>query len=102
MKCEYIKGVSTIAIVSPEKCTGCGNCVQVCPHDVFAVREGKALIVNKDACMECGACKKNCPAGVLDVRSGVGCAAALIYGMIKGTEPQCGCSGNSGKGGSCC
>ena len=58
-------------------------------------------------CIECGACMMNCPFGALRVRSGVGCAAALINGLIRGGEPECGC-GNSGRPGggssdnSCC
>ena len=99
MKLEYIKGVATLSLSDGSKCTGCGRCVNVCPHNVFRVENGKAVIQNKDACMECGACKKNCPAGILEVKEGVGCAAALIYGMLNKTAPQCGCSG-SDKG--CC
>ena len=99
MKLEYIKGVATLTMRDASKCTGCGQCMDVCPHNVFRVENGKAVIRNKDACMECGACKKNCPAGILDVKEGVGCAAALIYGMLNKTAPQCGCSGD-GKG--CC
>jgi NAD-dependent dihydropyrimidine dehydrogenase PreA subunit len=100
MKLEYLKNVTTIAIHNPAQCTGCGMCVNVCPHNVFVVENGKAAVVNKDACMECGACRKNCPAGIIEVSAGVGCAAALIYGMIHRTAPQCGCSG--GEKGGCC
>ena len=91
MKLKYLKNVTTLTLADAG-CTGCGNCVNVCPHNVFRIESGKALIADKDACMECGACKKNCPAGIIDVREGVGCAAALLYGMIMNTEPQCGCS----------
>ncbi|MCK5737482.1 MAG: hypothetical protein KAH21_13440 [Spirochaetaceae bacterium] len=51
--------------------------------------------------MECGACKRNCPVGALAVREGVGCASAIIIGSLKGTEPQCGCSGENDSR-SCC
>lgn len=99
MKLKHLKNVATLEITDSSKCSGCGTCVDVCPHNVFRIESGKAMIADKDACMECGACKRNCPAGIIDVREGVGCAAALIYGMINKTAPQCGCSG---KGGSCC
>ena len=86
---KYLKNVVTLKL-DTEKCTGCGMCLSVCPHNVFEINDKKAAIVNRDACMECGACKKNCPFGAIDVRAGVGCAAAIILGAIKGTEPTCG------------
>jgi hypothetical protein len=44
--------------------------------------------------MECGACKRNCPQGaiLLDVGDGCGCAAGIIQGAFKNTQPTCGCS----------
>ena len=64
------------------------------------MQEEKAAIVDRDACMECGACALNCAAKAISVDAGVGCAAAVIQGMIKGTEPTCGCSDEPGK--PCC
>ena len=102
MKMEYLKDVVTLKRARPEQCIGCGMCVNVCPHNVFKIENRKAVMINRDSCMECGACKKNCPAGVIEVREGVGCAAALIYGMIRKTDPQCGCCGSDeGKKGCC-
>jgi len=51
----------------------------------------KAAISDKDRCMECGACVRNCVFGAITVNAGVGCAAAIINGMITGGEPSCGC-----------
>jgi ferredoxin len=76
-----------------ETCVGCSLCVQVCPHAVFHVADGKAGIVNRDACMECGACALNCPVDAIAVESGVGCALAMIVGALRGTEPTCDCRG---------
>jgi NAD-dependent dihydropyrimidine dehydrogenase PreA subunit len=102
MHLEHLKGVSTLKFSAQEKCTGCGMCVEVCPHNVFKIENEKAVIANKDWCMECGACSKNCPVSIIEVDSGVGCAAALIYGMINRTEPQCGCSCEDKKETKCC
>ena len=90
MKHKYLKNVVTLEL-DIEKCKGCGMCVTVCPHRVFAMHEGKAAITDRNACMECGACARNCPAEAIEVASGVGCAYAIIVGAIKGTEPTCGC-----------
>lgn len=86
---RYIDGVVTLEL-DREACTGCGMCAQVCPHAVFEMREGRARVADRDACMECGACVRNCAFGALSVDAGVGCAAGIIAGWIKGTEPACG------------
>jgi len=88
---RYIKNVATLKL-DTKKCTGCGMCVKVCPHAVFAVKNKKAKITDRDACMECGACKMNCAFKALEVRSGVGCAAGIILGSLRGTEATCDCS----------
>lgn len=95
---KYLKDVVTLQL-DTEKCKGCGMCINVCPHDVFSMDQGKAKINDRDACMECGACNKNCPFEAIEVTIGVGCAAAIINGILTGTEPSCDCSGGSD---SCC
>jgi NAD-dependent dihydropyrimidine dehydrogenase PreA subunit len=95
---KYLKNVTTLKL-DVDKCVGCGLCVNVCPHAVFEIIDGKAVIKDLDACMECGACAKNCAVLAIEVRTGVGCAYGVIMGMVKGTEPTCGCSSD---GGGCC
>ncbi|OHD55129.1 MAG: hypothetical protein A2Y33_01095 [Spirochaetes bacterium GWF1_51_8] len=97
MKFTYLKNGESLAL-SANSCTGCGTCVEVCPHEVFDIREKKAVIVNRNYCMECGACALNCPAGALEVKSGVGCAAAVLSGLLKGKEASCGGDGDSSCG----
>jgi len=65
-----------------QACTGCGVCVEVCPHGVFAMNSHVALVVRPEACMECGACQKNCPFGAILVDSGTGCASAMIRAAL--------------------
>jgi len=98
-KLKYLKNVAALNL-NKEKCIGCGMCLTVCPHAVFEINQKKASIIDKDACMECGACARNCPVAAIDVQTGVGCAFAIIKGLLTGTEPSCDCSGKSGK--SCC
>jgi NAD-dependent dihydropyrimidine dehydrogenase PreA subunit len=92
----YLKNVTTLQLDS-EKCTGCAMCTFVCPHSVFTMNGKKSFIQHKDLCMECGACAMNCPTEAIIVKSGVGCAAGIITGLLRGTEPTCDC----GPGGCC-
>jgi NAD-dependent dihydropyrimidine dehydrogenase PreA subunit len=92
----YLKNVNTLQL-DREKCNGCAMCTIVCPHAVFTIKEKKAFIAQKDYCMECGACAMNCSTGAVTVKSGVGCAAGVINGLLRGTEPTCDC----GSGGCC-
>ena len=96
---KYLADVASLEIVRG-KCTGCGICLEVCPHGVFAIRDKKAVITDRDKCMECGACENNCAFDALQVDKGVGCATALINSMITGGEPACGCSAPEKPG--CC
>jgi ferredoxin len=82
---KYLKNVVTL---EPDRaaCTGCGMCEIVCPHAVTRVADGKAEMVDRDACMECGACARNCPADAVSVRPGVGCAAGIMRGALRGID----------------
>ncbi|MEI7490360.1 MAG: mercury methylation ferredoxin HgcB [Bacteroidota bacterium] len=93
----YLSDVVTLEL-DPSKCKGCMMCTIVCPHNVFEIVNKKAMIINRDLCMECGACEKNCKEHAITVRSGVGCAAGIINGILRGTEPTCDCSSS----GNCC
>ncbi len=85
----YLSDVVTLTL-DDEKCTGCGMCLDVCPHAVFTLEDRKARIVDRDACMECGACARNCPAEAVSVDSGVGCAAKIILEALRGAKCDCG------------
>jgi len=100
MKQLYLKNRSSLEITAKDKCIGCGMCVDVCPHNVFKIVNSKVEIINKEACMECGACKKNCPVSIIAVNSGVGCAYAVLKGIINKSEPTCGCDDKGAS--SCC
>ena len=91
---RYLKNVTTLEL-DRLACTGCGLCVAVCPHQVFAISERRARIVDRDACMECGACARNCAAGAIGVDAGVGCASGLINEWLRERNIR-------GVGGECC
>jgi len=93
----YLSDVVTLKLCE-ETCNGCGICIKVCPHEVFELSGRKSHIIRRDYCMECGACSLNCPVNAISVNSGVGCAAGIINGILRNSEPTCGCNENS----NCC
>ena len=50
-----------------EKCDGNGTCVDICPVEVFEIREGKAVVVNLDECLICMACEVQCPNAAIEI-----------------------------------
>jgi NAD-dependent dihydropyrimidine dehydrogenase PreA subunit len=103
---KYLKDVVTLQL-DEKKCTGCGMCMEVCPHEVFKMNSSHAIIQNRDACMECGACSRNCPFNAISVQAGVGCAAAVINSLMGRQGDACSCNVDTGdptvkKKGGCC
>lgn len=102
MRMQYLRNVVSLRL-DAEKCIGCGRCLEVCPHGVFVLENGKSRIADRDLCMECGACARNCLVEALKVDSGVGCAVGLLNTAFgrKGAccveKNACGC-GEDGMG----
>lgn len=94
MKYEYLKNVVTLKF-DPEKCTNCGMCLRVCPHNVFAIENGKISVVDRDSCMECGACAKNCASSAVYVKAGVGCVLGITLSRIGFKSDEFDCSEQS-------
>lgn len=79
---RYLHNVTTLEL-HEAACIGCGRCLEVCPHQVFALQGKKAALMDKDACMECGACARNCPVAAITVDAGVGCASGIINEWLR-------------------
>jgi NAD-dependent dihydropyrimidine dehydrogenase PreA subunit len=51
--------------IDEDKCTGCGDCLEVCPQEgAIALQEAKAVI-SQDRCTSCAACLTACSAGAI-------------------------------------
>ncbi len=46
--------------IDNEKCTGCEECISICPVDVFEMKDEKSVPVNEDECIGCESCVEAC------------------------------------------
>jgi coenzyme F420-reducing hydrogenase delta subunit/ferredoxin len=65
---------------NPEACSGCEECVEVCPENAITMDDGKPVI-NEIMCSGCGACIPACPEDVLDQQ---GLSDAQLKANIRG------------------
>ncbi len=56
---------------NPEKCSGCGTCVEKCPEMAIAMVDGMP-VVNEELCVECGLCVILCPFQARDIVALIG------------------------------
>jgi len=54
--------------IDPEKCTGCGLCIKVCPTQATSGEKKKAHTIDKDKCTRCGACIESCKFEAINVK----------------------------------
>jgi len=54
------------ARVDPDKCTGCGICVDVCPVEAISV-DNHLAVVDRQTCTACGLCVNECPNEAISV-----------------------------------
>ncbi len=68
LKGERITTSPEKAFVIEDLCTGCGECVPICPVKAITMEAGKAKI-NPFICIGCGACIPVCPEEAIDFKN---------------------------------
>lgn len=53
--------------LDPALCTGCGDCIAICPENALAQVAGKAALTRPDACTYCTTCEDVCPTGAIEL-----------------------------------
>lgn len=55
-----------IPAIDRDMCTGCGNCVEVCPPLALILADDKVTI-EEEFCEECGFCVAECPVQAIKI-----------------------------------
>lgn len=80
LKNDYITTSPEKAVVVPELCNGCGECVKVCPVNAITIYEAKAKI-DPFQCVGCGACIPSCPREAIEFKNAT---TKQILSTLKG------------------
>ena len=71
------------AVVRPERCIGCGMCVENCAYGAAELIDdrsfGRIASINQALCKGCGACSGNCRCSAIDI---IGFTAEQIFSII--------------------
>lgn len=49
------------AIIDRNLCTGCGQCVDMCPVEAISLGDDNIAVVDPELCVDCGQCIDECP-----------------------------------------
>ena len=74
--------------VDSARCTGCGNCVDICPQQAITIHDNLAMI-NETLCIQCSTCAEVCSAGAIrevalaNIKLSKG-GEKMVYGFGRG------------------
>ena len=54
-------------VIDEAKCVGCEECVDICPVDVFEMKDGKSVVANGEDCEECESCIEVCEEDAIEL-----------------------------------
>jgi heterodisulfide reductase subunit A-like polyferredoxin len=61
MRLKPVKKQPVLPIISMEKCTLCGSCIEVCQFEALAIESTSVSLIYPEQCTYCGECEAICP-----------------------------------------
>ncbi len=52
--------MSFVPILNKEKCDNCEECMEVCPVDIFEIKNGEVVVFDCNDCLGCESCVEVC------------------------------------------
>jgi NAD-dependent dihydropyrimidine dehydrogenase PreA subunit len=58
-----------VVLIDEDLCTGCGNCVQMCPQRILYLdaKTGKCRVTDETRCDRLAGCERACPAEAIHI-----------------------------------
>jgi NADH:ubiquinone oxidoreductase subunit F (NADH-binding)/NAD-dependent dihydropyrimidine dehydrogenase PreA subunit len=57
--------------ISPNDCTGCEECLDVCPEEAIEGKDGFIHMIDEDLCTKCDKCRKACPEDAIKIMGAI-------------------------------
>ena len=57
-----------LPLLNETRCTGCGDCVPICPTDCLAMAGAIPWLIRPAACISCAACAAVCPVDAIHLQ----------------------------------
>ena len=49
-----------VIVIDDQKCEACGECVKICPVEIYKLDAGRLIVGNSDECSGCQSCVSVC------------------------------------------
>jgi len=56
-----------VITIDEKKCKVCGECVKICPVEIYKLHENKIVVVSTEECSACKSCIEVCESGAITV-----------------------------------
>jgi ferredoxin len=64
---NYLSFTAVRPYISDKQCKRCGECITICPYEVFRDEEEKVVVKFPEDCVECTACVESCPEQAIEM-----------------------------------